>query len=199
MAKFLKINNSERSLNNKFDDFLAGLNEIVLVRVDLDYLAVELGFDYQLHLHSLHGQDWVALFDQVSCLLVDLCDYAWHGGFQQKIALAFSLDLFHLVRVKVDSNEVRIKVLDMNSIVIINEILNVACLSVDGDLNNVWRYRFKGNIEFLAFRNHEGMSFWSELQDDVLMGNFLETGLVDWDGNVLLFTFDVAEIEQFGW
>lgn len=36
-----------------------------------------------------------------------------------------------------DSNEVRIKVLDMNSIVIINEILNVACLSVDGDLNNV--------------------------------------------------------------
>jgi hypothetical protein len=87
----------------------------------------------------------------------------------------------------------------MNSIVIINEILNVACLSVDGDLNNVWRYRFKGNIEFLAFRNHEGMSFWSELQDDVLMGNFLETGLVDWDGNVLLFTFDVAEIEQFGW
>ena len=199
MAKFLKINNSERSLNNKFDDFLAGLNEIVLVRVDLDYLAVELGFDYQLHLHSLHGQDWVALFDQVSCLLVDLCDYARHGGFQQKIALAFSLDLFHLVRVKVDSNEVRIKVLDMNSIVIINEILNVACLSVDGDLNNVWRYRFKGNIEFLAFRNHEGMSFWSELQDDVLMGNFLETGLVDWDGNVLLFTFDVAEIEQFGW
>lgn len=98
-----------------------------------------------------------------------------------------------------DSNEVCIKVLDMNSIVIINEILNVACLSVDGDLNNVWRHRFKGNIKFLAFRNHEGMSFWSELQDDVLMGNFLETGLVDWDGNVLLFTFDIAEIEQFGW
>lgn len=163
MAKFLKINNSERSLNNKFDDFLAGLNKVILVSVDLDDFTVEFGLDYQLHLHGLHCQNWVTLLDQVAWLLVDLCDYARHRGFQQKIALAFSLDLFHLVRVKVDSNEVCIKILDMNSVIIINKILNVTCLSVDGDLNNIWRDRFKGNIKFLAFRNHEGVSFWSEL------------------------------------
>ena len=93
-----------------------------------------------------------------------------------------------------NSDKVFIQILNVHC-VILNKIFDISGLAIDGQLKNVRWDLCVDEIRFFTFEMNSAFISGEELQSDMLVRNFFEGRLVNWNYDVLFFSFDVSEIQ----